>query len=356
MVRVLRELIVLGTDLLAPLASAADLPSHPSLSQPYKEHGLEEMIKNAEDQLHKQQDILSTIKNIYTGFRGDVGWAPMGLFRDAEGQRILNPEGTDAEMADEAPDPSTAVVQNGGGSEGQSAVMPAVSAHTHQGQHPHAEAVDGNGAQEVAVQSIERTDHAGIAQANGNGIVVNGAAVPNGMDVDHTAHSETGGTVDGSVEDGDSTAPPHRMTTRQQANQRTPSPSLIPPIDPFFTFPAEAVPDARQGLPQQMADESTLAISTYVSKQEEIVRQLRELHNGLLRALKMRQEVWKWTRAEGHVGEMSDNEDWVDMEEWDIDPRDTRIKYTKGQQEEDQVDEEEERRGKRVRRAGRQKE
>ena len=121
-------------------------------------------------------------------------------------------------------------------------------------------------------------------------------------------------------------------------------------------FPAEAIPDARMGLPQNMADESTLALSTFISKQEEIVRQLRELHSGLLKAYKMRKDVWKWTRAEGHVGEMSDNEDWVDMEEWGIDPRDTCIKYTKGQQEEDQVDEEEERRGKRVRRAGKQKE
>jgi hypothetical protein len=110
------------------------------------------------------------------------------------------------------------------------------------------------------------------------------------------------------------------------------------------------------GLPQKMADETTLALSTYISKQEEIVRQLQDLHLGLLRALKMRQDVWKWTRAEGHVGEMSDNEDWVDLEDWGIDPRDTRIKYTKGQQEEDQADEEEERRGKRVRRAGRTKE
>ena len=130
----------------------------------------------------------------------------------------------------------------------------------------------------------------------------------------------------------------------------------MPAVDPFYSFPTEAIPDPRMGLPQNIADESTLAFSTYISKQEEIVRQLQELHAGLLRALRMRQDVWKWTRAEGHVGEMSDNEDWVDMEEWGIDPRDTRIKYTKGQQEEDQVDEEEERRGKRVRRAGRQKE
>jgi hypothetical protein len=66
----------------------------------------------------------------------------------------------------------------------------------------------------------------------------------------------------------------------------------------------------------------------------------------------MRENVWKWTRAEGHVGEMSDNEDWVDLEAWGIDARDGRVKYVKGQVEEEQVDEEEERRGKGVRRAG----
>lgn len=321
------------------------------------------MIRNAEEQLHKQQQVLYTIKNIYTGFRGDLAWAPMGVFRDAEAQRILNAGGADIVVQDEE--------------DRDVPMLPAtVSQRSHepQNQQPLDTPVDRaqqqvadstrNGAgvhRDAAVQSIERTDHA-AANGDANGVIplLNGvaASVINGIHPEQPAQNdESTATADESVEDTDSAAPPHRMTTRRQANNngRSPTPA-IPPIDAFFGFPADAVPDPRMGLPQNMADEGTLALSTYISKQEEIVRQLQELHSGLLRALKMRQNVWKWCRAEGHVGEMSDNEDWVDFEEWDIDPRDTRIKYTKGQQEEDQVDEEEERRGKRVRRAGRQKE
>lgn len=32
----------------------------------------------------------------------------------------------------------------------------------------------------------------------------------------------------------------------------------------------------------------------------------------------MRQEVFKWAKAEAHVGEMSDGEDWYDREEWGL--------------------------------------
>jgi hypothetical protein len=33
----------------------------------------------------------------------------------------------------------------------------------------------------------------------------------------------------------------------------------------------------------------------------------------------MRKNVLKWAKAEGHVGEMSDGEDWYDKEEWGLD-------------------------------------
>ena len=33
----------------------------------------------------------------------------------------------------------------------------------------------------------------------------------------------------------------------------------------------------------------------------------------------MRKTVFKWCKAEGHVGEMSDGEDWYDKEEWGLD-------------------------------------
>jgi hypothetical protein len=44
----------------------------------------------------------------------------------------------------------------------------------------------------------------------------------------------------------------------------------------------------------------------------------------------MRQDVFKWSKAEAHVGEMSDGEDWYDREEWDLD-----ADLMKGRDEED---------------------
>ena len=32
----------------------------------------------------------------------------------------------------------------------------------------------------------------------------------------------------------------------------------------------------------------------------------------------MRRDVFKWSKAEAHVGELSDGEDWYDKEEWGL--------------------------------------
>jgi hypothetical protein len=55
-----------------------------------------------------------------------------------------------------------------------------------------------------------------------------------------------------------------------------------------------------------------------VQKQEEIVRGAERLYEGHLKALRMRNTVWRWCRAEKYVGTMSDGEDWYDEEEWGI--------------------------------------
>lgn len=37
-----------------------------------------------------------------------------------------------------------------------------------------------------------------------------------------------------------------------------------------------------------------------------------------MKAYRMKEEVWEWCKAEGHVGEMSDGEDWYDKEKWGL--------------------------------------
>ena len=56
----------------------------------------------------------------------------------------------------------------------------------------------------------------------------------------------------------------------------------------------------------------------YVQKQEEISRVATELYHGMLQGERMRQDVFKWSKAEAHLGEMSDGEDWYDREEWNL--------------------------------------
>lgn len=117
----------------------------------------------------------------------------------------------------------------------------------------------------------------------------------------------------------------HRMTTRARAQAAsTPSPPQSPTsgtniIHPIFTFSADSLPDRDLGIPVSEAEETRMLLMAYVQKQEEIARITSDLHRGLLQADRMRQEVFKSCKAEGHLGEMSDGEDWYDNEEWGLD-------------------------------------
>lgn len=137
-------------------------------------------------------------------------------------------------------------------------------------------------------------------------------------------------TVYRNVED-PSQPPQHRMTTRAQAQaasekstaSRTRSASVAssapPSIHPLFLIPQQAHPDRDFGLPPNEAEEMRRTVMLYVQKQEEICRGAEKLYYGLLKADRMRKTVFKWCKAEGHVGEMSDGEDWYDKEEWGLD-------------------------------------
>lgn len=139
-----------------------------------------------------------------------------------------------------------------------------------------------------------------------------------------------------------SQAVPHRMQTRAQAQAisentassrtRSASPAWTPPVvHPLFLMPASAYPDRNFGLPPGEAEETRRMVTLYAQKQEEVCRSAEKLYVGLLKADRMRKTVFKWCKAEGHVGEMSDGEDWYDKEEWGLD-EDLR----KGQEEEEE--------------------
>jgi hypothetical protein len=116
----------------------------------------------------------------------------------------------------------------------------------------------------------------------------------------------------------------HRMTTRARAQAAsTPSPppspsSIVNPIHPIFTFSTDSLPHRDFGLPAAEAEDTRMLLMAFVSKQEEISKTATELYMGMMQGERMRQDVFKWSKAEAHVGEMSDGEDWYDREEWNL--------------------------------------
>jgi len=85
----------------------------------------------------------------------------------------------------------------------------------------------------------------------------------------------------------------------------------------------------------------------FIQKQEESVRGYEAVLGKLIKAKRMRDKVWEWCKTEGHVGEWSDGEDWVDAEAWGLAPEELK----KGKDEEEVEGQEDTgRKGKRRRR------
>jgi RXT2-like, N-terminal len=123
---------------------------------------------------------------------------------------------------------------------------------------------------------------------------------------------------------------PRRMRTRAQAQAasdnnttisrpRSTTPSTNTSfIHPYFLAPPSAHPVPDMGLPPVEAEETRRLLQLYIQKQEEICRGSQKIYDGLMRAERLRKTVLKWAKADGHLGEMSDGEDWYDKEEWGL--------------------------------------
>ncbi|KAL2162064.1 hypothetical protein VTH06DRAFT_7849 [Thermothelomyces fergusii] len=65
--------------ILAPLTSVTDLPSHPTLSRPFTSRALNELIEQGRDLMQKENRALWKAKPLLTRLVGDNTWAPCGL-------------------------------------------------------------------------------------------------------------------------------------------------------------------------------------------------------------------------------------------------------------------------------------
>lgn len=126
--------------------------------------------------------------------------------------------------------------------------------------------------------------------------------------------------------------------TRIEARTAEESTALEDPestfVHPMFITPDHARPDRDAGLADQEAEHLRKLLALYVQKQEEVCRGAHKLHEGLLKAQRLRANVLHWSKAEAHSGpnrDMSDGEDWYDREEWGLEED-----LKKGQDEEEE--------------------
>ncbi|OOQ86225.1 hypothetical protein PEBR_22477 [Penicillium brasilianum] len=348
--------------LLCPLKHPSELPVHPSLSHPYTTQALEQMTKAVEEKLRQEKALLWRARNLHRKFLGDGSWMPCGLVETPDDRYIFEPRivedsrnlsagqqrqsalGTPSAIGDLS-GPQDVLSTTGPQKDGQAAIagdveMTEVPAASNAGlqeavtefkseetdamvkdlpQHP-AEDPD---------QGSEMMARNGLAEKQEEMAHTTDRAKTNGATADHNETNEDDDERDTEMHDGSSPEPPRRMTTRAQANANNPSDGNQSPLSaddasflqtphPLFVIPENVRPDANFGLPPGEAEETRRLLWSYIQKQEETVRGFEHMLESLLRASHMKADVLEWCKAEGHVGELSDGEDWYDREKWGL--------------------------------------
>ena len=283
-------------DLLAPLTSAAELAHHPSLSVPFLSRPISEMAENARQAMHREKETLWHIKQLLLRLRGDDHWIPVGKLESEHDHMLLDPTAAPTD-------------------DNLSTIMP-----------PETSAIDHY--RPDTNNTISQQDP---PQQNGS--------QTDGLDQQHNPSNtlpSPDASPDGAIQ--------HAMTTPRQARtsptpdpnfpSSSPAPSSIPSIHAFFHVPDSALPDRDYGLPASEANDTRRLLLLYCQKQEQVVRESEQMLEGLLKADRMRKDVWRWCKTEGHAGEMSDGEDWYDVDEWNL-----SAPLQKGKEEEEVEDE-----------------
>ncbi|TDZ59789.1 Transcriptional regulatory protein rxt2 [Colletotrichum trifolii] len=323
--------------ILAPLTASTDLPSHPTLSKPFTAKTLNEIADQSCEVMRKENRSLWRVRHLFTRLCGDYTWVPCGM--------MVGPD--DAQMY------SSDFVDRGYLRNGNTTVEAATTPGTLNGDLP--EAPNGTNGE----PSGDRDD--------GDGDVAMPDAMPEKPEkpegrkplpdkpsrdekkTDGDAAKSNGDITDTVTKDADQSNVDKKQKQKtvdvEMAHDRdapTTTVGFNPPdnnsngpkapsiataavdetfVHPFFQPPANAHPDRDVGLPEGEADDIRRLLALYVQKQEEVCRGARKLHEGLLKANRLRKTVLAWSKAEAHCGphrDMSDGEDWYDKEEWGL--------------------------------------
>ena len=397
-------------DLLAPLTSAAELASHPSMSTPYKSNILGALVQQACEMVHKEKRTLWLVKHLAMKLRGDPSWIPCEAFCSDNDVALFASQRTPDDgiipRTQERHKVNELSLANETATMSKTKTITTVGLnfHDHNIRSPtevspqtrftklantksNDEVSDGLNVSNVKASDdmVPTLDTVLLNQSTSTGVFLSSRPED---DIDQSVKSspksevtlpkdanrprspaatveekicsnsqdlfqhsqgldeptfvrpplqdETMATVaptkpaNEDVTAEQMHAPIHRMTTRAQAqavsdktastHSRSPSPdSSSPPyIHPLFLMPPSALPDRDFGLPPDEAEETRCILVLWVQKQEEVCRRVEQLYEGLLKADRMRKTVLRWCKAEGHIGVMSDGEDWYDREEWGL--------------------------------------
>ncbi|KAF2018838.1 hypothetical protein BU24DRAFT_458572 [Aaosphaeria arxii CBS 175.79] len=307
-------------EILMPLTSAADLATHPAMSIPYTSKHLTNLTNEAAAISRKERVAVWRAKNLFTQFLGDISYVPTGLtdldagepLKDSISENALGsrPELTNGETQDKSQAIQQAAAEKQGQTNGEDVHMKDAGEINGDASHPS----ESRNPEDAGGPSVQNENQNGEPSTNGDrrgasGVTrqngVDRAATPNDEDVSDTASQQNGITT--------------RAAVQGPSDQSTPSsPSGSTHIHPLFSFSTESIPDRDLGLPANEAEDTRFLLLAFVQKQEELSRTATDLYMGMLQGERMRQEVYKSAKAEAHVGEMSDGEDWYDQDEWEL--------------------------------------
>ncbi|EGE06746.1 hypothetical protein TEQG_05741 [Trichophyton equinum CBS 127.97] len=310
-------------DLLAPLTHPSELANH-SMANAYTNKAITTMIERINRRLRLERHALWQAKNVYRQLVADSIWMPCGaverdddaeLFGGPNSQSIAQEPSVSNLTATTSLDRMNVDQQNDNNGDS--------SARN-----------DRNNDDSRAERPDKTTDN--TRDPDGD-IVMESADINDGEDKGgkggggESEGDQAGGSpVDRDKElTDDGFLHPRRMTTRAQvsANQNTVSQEkqdekeqeiLSLDVHPIFRLP-RLPPEGRNcGLTQSEADETRRMLWAYIQKQGESVRLFTEMLKMLRKSHRMKEEVWEWCKAEAHIGELSDGEDWYDKERWGL--------------------------------------
>lgn len=253
-----------------------DLPSHPSLSRPFYSKAISELVVQGRNWTQKENCALWKVKPLLTKFCGDHNWVDCRL--------MLTPD--DIDLFDDDLMARLASSQKTNGTKSRPTAIEEASVRASGGQTSPTQ----GGGKDADANMQDGTDRPSIALAHAeaasgkktNGTHVSASSVPS-----DDVHGDGNDDGEGGY------------------------------IHPLFLAPRAAHPEPNVGLPEHEAEDVRRLLQLWVQKQEEVARGANKLHEGLLRADRLRKTVLLWSKAEANR-DLSDGEDYYDWDTWGL--------------------------------------